>query len=291
MTQAEGQAISTTDRHNGEQHAAEIDRGERFAFGENWGRFLRLLDEERINTAVASISAMLGERTLEGKTFLDVGCGSGLFSLAARRLGARVFSFDYDPRSVECARHLRERFFPGSSDWTVTQGSALDEKFLSSLGSFDIVYSWGVLHHTGAMWRALENVVELVGPGGKLFISIYNDQGDRSKRWEAIKGHYCRSPRAWQHVIVALTLISGWWKPFLTDLLAGRPGATWRAYKKDRGMSPIHDVIDWVGGYPFEVAKPEAIFDFYRARGFSLSKLKTRQSVGCNEFVFDKSAV
>jgi 2-polyprenyl-6-hydroxyphenyl methylase/3-demethylubiquinone-9 3-methyltransferase len=289
MTRVERGGVSIPDRHDASEHAAEIARGERFAFGENWSRFLGLLDEERIATAVSSVRTMLGVETLEGKSFLDVGCGSGLFSLAARRLGAHVLSFDYDPSSVACARHLHERYDGSSSAWRVMHGSALDKDFLETLGSFDIVYSWGVLHHTGAMWTALDNMVGMVKPGGKLFIAIYNDQGDWSVRWHAIKRHYCGSPRLWQRAIVFATLITSWWKPSLKDLLTGRPGATWRAYKKDRGMSPIHDVVDWVGGYPFEVAKPETIFDFYRERGFSLFRLKTRQNVGCNEFVFERA--
>lgn len=52
-------------------------------------------------------------------------------------------------------------------------------------------------------------------------------------------------------------------------------------------MSHWHDWIDWVGGYPFEVAKPELIFDFYRDRGFTLHNMTTcGGGGGCNEFVF-----
>ena len=56
-------------------------------------------------------------------------------------------------------------------------------------------------------------------------------------------------------------------------------------------MSFWQDLIDWVGGYPFEVSTPEQIFDFYRARGFTLPRLHTcGGSLGCNEFVFRKAA-
>src|SRR5262249_43922399 len=130
---------------------------------------------------------------LAGRNFLDVGSGSGLFSLAAMSLGAaKVHSFDYDPHSVACARELRRRFFPDSSQWTVEQGSALDGDYLTRLGQWDIVYSWGVLHHTGDMWNAFRNVRGLVRPRGRLFISIYNDQGDRSRRWTTVKAIYNR---------------------------------------------------------------------------------------------------
>src|SRR5207302_10440486 len=137
-------------------HAGEVTRGERFEFGKNWGRFLEVLDDERIGEAEESLKKMLEVEGLAGKSFLDIGSGSGLFSLAARRLGARVHSFDYDPQSVACAAELRRRYFPNDEDWVVEPGSALDEAYLNRLGTFDIVYSWGVLHHTGAMWQALK---------------------------------------------------------------------------------------------------------------------------------------
>src|SRR5215831_9816842 len=100
-----------------------------FAFGENWSRFLTSLSDRQIEQAVCCVSALVG-RDLRSKTFLDIGSGSGLSSLAARRLGARVYSFDYDPQSVACTQELRRRFFPSDEAWTVTQGSVLDEPFL-----------------------------------------------------------------------------------------------------------------------------------------------------------------
>ena len=168
----------------------EIAAGERFAFGENWRRFLSVLDESRIREAEDSLRHMLQVQDLAGKSFLDIGCGSGVFSLAARRLGARVESFDYDPQSVACASELRRRYFPGDTQWNIAEGSALDTAYLSRLGRFDVVYSWGVLHHTGAMWQALDNAAWLVAPNGKLFIAIYNDQGKISDRWRAVKRTY-----------------------------------------------------------------------------------------------------
>src|SRR6266850_5044319 len=117
---------------------------ERFEFGRNWQRFLRSLDEERILEAESSLRRMLAIENFDQKTFLDVGCGSGLFSLAARRLGARVFSFDYDPQSVACALQLKDTFFPGDPDWQIERGSALDQSYLHNSGTFDVVYAWGV---------------------------------------------------------------------------------------------------------------------------------------------------
>jgi len=269
----------------------EIAAHERFAFGENWQRFLCSLDENRILKAEDSLRRMLRVSDLCGKTFLDIGCGSGLFSLAARRLGARVHCFDYDPQSVACAQELRLRYFPQDPDWRIEEGSALDAAYLGRLGFFDIVYSWGVLHHTGAMWQALENAAGSVAADGMLFIAIYNDQGKISNRWRAIKRAYNRLPRGLRFLVTIPVLVHLYWRRTLKDFLRGRPFETWRSEGKERGMSPWRDLIDWVGGYPFEVAKPEAILDFYLRRGFTLTRLTTcGGSLGCNEYVFVRAA-
>jgi 2-polyprenyl-3-methyl-5-hydroxy-6-metoxy-1,4-benzoquinol methylase len=263
----------------------------RFEFGENWTRFLETLDESRIQVAVESLQQMIGREDLQGLRFLDIGSGSGLFSLAARRLGAEVVSFDYDPNSVACTRALRETFYEGDPQWAVSQGSVLDGEWVKSLGSFDVVYSWGVLHHTGAMWSAVDVACASVGEGGSLFIAIYNDQGWKSGAWKRIKKTWTRAPRIVRPFIGAPFFAWLWGKASLLDLLRGKPFASWRHYQAGRGMSPWHDFVDWIGGYPFEVASPEQIFDFCRKRGFVLRRLKTvRGSLGCNEFVFEKSA-
>jgi 2-polyprenyl-3-methyl-5-hydroxy-6-metoxy-1,4-benzoquinol methylase len=280
------------DLTTGKTHQQEIARGERFAFGDNWARFLQALDEQRIQQAVDSLKAMLEVENLNGKSFLDIGSGSGLFSLAAKRLGAKVFSFDYDPRSVACTKELKKRYFEHDSDWQVQTGSVLDKDFLNSLGKFDIVYSWGVLHHTGNMWTALANVDANVTDNGKLFIALYNNQGRASKRWWAIKKAYVSLPKFLRWVVLIPCYVILWGPSTLRDIARLRPFKNWRTYKiKNRGMSPHRDVVDWVGGFPFEVASPEQIFDFYKKRDYRLVVLKTcRGAHGCNEFVFQRNS-
>ncbi|MGH7289343.1 MAG: class I SAM-dependent methyltransferase [Myxococcota bacterium] len=273
-----------------DEHAIEVTAGERFEFGANWDRFLKTLDEARITEAERSLREMLECKDLRGRSFLDVGCGSGLFSLAARRMGATVHSFDFDPRSVACARELRERFHPDDPAWSVAPGSVLDREYLAKLGAYDVVYSWGVLHHTGAMWQALENVVPLVAHRGQLFIAIYNDQGRVSRQWRWVKRTYNRLPRPLRFLVVVPSALALWWRSIVKDLVTLRPFASFRGYGRQRGMALGSDLIDWVGGYPFEVATPGAIFDFFRARGFSLSRLVTTQDHGCNQFVFVRGA-
>jgi 2-polyprenyl-6-hydroxyphenyl methylase/3-demethylubiquinone-9 3-methyltransferase len=168
--------------------------------------------------AERSLVDKLGRERIAGATFLDAGSGSGLFSLAAMRLGARrVHSFDFDPDSVGCTSELRRRYFPHSTHWTVEQGSVLDAAYLQRLGQWDIVYSWGVLHHTGDMWRAFDLVTGLVDRSGQIFIAIYNDQGPKSIGWKAVKRFYNWSTpgRA-----VVLSVFLPWYvvRGFLMDL-------------------------------------------------------------------------
>lgn len=273
------------------QHADEVKCGERFEFGANWARFLKLLDDARVAEAEDSLRGMLGVQTLAGRRFIDVGSGSGLFSLAARRLGATVFSFDYDPASVACTRELRRRYCPDDAGWSVEEGSVLDAAFLSRLGQFDVVYSWGVLHHTGAMWHALANILPLVATSGTVFIAIYNDQGRASRAWLRVKRAYNALPGFSRWLVLAPAFVRLWGPTTIRDLLRGRPGATWRGVKRSRGMDPWRDVVDWVGGYPFEVATPDRIFEFFRTHGYTLERLRTcAGGHGCNEYVFARVA-
>ena len=274
-------------------HGKEVREGRRFEFGKNWQRFLSSVDEPQILEAVNSLKEKLEVESLDGKSFLDIGSGSGLFSLAARRLGARVHSFDFDPQSVACTTELRRRYFPNDQQWTIEEGSALDQNYVSSLGMFDVVYSWGVLHHTGRMWEGLTNAMLAVKPGGRLFIAIYNDTGSQSARWHWIKRTYNRMPYLLKPAFALLASVPDEGKAALRATLRLRPldyVRSWTNYgQNNRGMSRWRDIVDWVGGYPYEVATPDEIFDFYRAHGFTLMKLHCGHvGLGCNEFVFRK---
>ena len=270
------------------QNGEAIENG-RFRFGKNWQQFLQVLDDDRIHEAEKSLTEMLQTEDLQGKSFLDIGSGSGLFSLAAMRLGARqVHSLDYDPQSVACTTELKNRFFPTASNWTIERGDALDKDYLHSLGQFDVVYSWGVLHHTGNMWQALENVLPLVAEGGKLFIAIYNDAGAKSQRWSELKKLYNSAAFyriALPAIFIPLNVIVGLKK----DLSQGKnPLTRYRVYKKDRGMSMMRDWIDWIGGFPYEFASASQVTDFYCQRGFEQLVCVNRSGwvLGNNEFVF-----
>jgi 2-polyprenyl-3-methyl-5-hydroxy-6-metoxy-1,4-benzoquinol methylase len=258
----------------------------RFGFGRNWLSFINVVDEARIRAAGESLLGTLQLSTLSGRTFVDIGCGSGLFSLAACQLGAAVRSFDYDQDSVLATTELRRRF-AASSDWRIERGSILDPEFVAGLGRFDVVYSWGVLHHTGDLWRAMDTTARLVTPDGLLYISVYNDQGLASRAWRHVKHHYNTSGPVMRAALVAGSA---------AYLRRHQPlNAVHRAVRRrggvtaprPRGMSGRHDLIDWVGGYPFEVAKPGEVFTFVHQRGYELRYLKTvGGGLGCNEYVF-----
>lgn len=256
------------------------DKVERFQFGENWRRFLATVDERKISQAGQKLYELVGD--LQGKSFLDIGSGSGIHSLAAIRLGAaRVLSIDYDPQCVACTNELKRRFAP-LANWQNERGSALDASYMASIGKFDVVYSWGVLHHTGDMWKSFEHVILPVED--MLAIAIYDDQGKMSRfllRWKKL---YVHSPRFLQKIHEGLTFAATWGKAFLVKPL--RTWRKWKAYSEERGMSPWHDVVDLAGGFPFEVAKPGEIFSFFYERGFTLTKLNTVTRHGLNEFVF-----
>lgn len=261
---------------------------DRFAFGRNWRSFVGGVGEDRVAASVAGLRALLRRADLTGASFLDIGCGSGLSSLAARRMGARVVAFDYDADSVTASEALRARLAPGDAGWRIERGSALDAAYMESLGRFDVVHSWGVLHHTGDMARGLELAAARAAPGGLLALAIYNDQGRASRGWARIKRAYVRGGRATRAALLAAGTVRLWGPTAARDLLAhGDPTRSWRAYGRERGMSAWHDVVDWIGGWPFEVATPEFVFDFHRARGFELRGLKTcAGGIGCNEFLF-----
>jgi SAM-dependent methyltransferase len=263
----------------------------RFKFGDNWARFLSTLTDDRITVAEASLRDMLEAEDLRGQRFLDIGSGSGLFSLAARRLGARVHSFDYDPQSVACTAELRRRYFPSDAEWRVEQGSVLDESYMRRLGEFDVVYSWGVLHHTGALWRAVELATIPVAAGGRFFILIYNKQRPLVTAFTTwMKKRTAALPRSGQALVAAAYI--AWHEPvaLLSDLYRRRnPLRRYGGYKANRGMSRWYDVVDWVGGYPYEPASPEEVFDFCRRRGFTLDRLVTCGGEhGCNQYVFTR---
>jgi len=263
---------------NIENFRNEVLNKERFEFGNNWKNFQKNLNDYRIKEAENSLKEMLKVKNLECKTFLDIGSGSGLFSLAARNLGANVTSFDYDENAVWCTSELKSRFYHQDKKWKIMQGSVLDKNFLSTLSKFDYVYCWGVLHHTGDMWAALENIRYLVNTKGNLFISIYNKQQIASKYWAFVKKTYNR----YKFLRPILILIH-----FLYPALPSLILKFINKRKIPRGMTMWHDLIDWVGGYPFEVSTPSEIFKFYKSKGFILSELKTVGGKhGCNEFVF-----
>jgi SAM-dependent methyltransferase len=267
-----------------------LDR--RFQFGDNWRSFLDCLDGERVTGAEKSLQWLLHRERLDEIRFLDVGSGSGLSSLAARRLGARVVSFDYDPQSVKCTAMLRDRFFQNDPDWRIERGSILDRDYLKELGQFDVVYSWGVLHHTGALHDAIRNAAQLVVPGGTLVLALYRNTA-LCWFWALEKRWYCRASETAQ--ALARAIYVGMMRTAFT--LVRRDFASYVShYSGNRGMDFTHDVHDWLGGYPYESIRPREVNRLLNQLGFQQMRVKLHRSSigffgsGCNEYVYQRIA-
>ena len=263
----------------------------RFDFGRNWQSYLdRAFDDAREETVRRSLVCLTGLADFHGRAFIDIGCGSGVFSLAAHRLGASVVSLDLDPLSVECCRRVRAS--AGSPDtWRVLEGSILDPAIVKQLSPSDIVYSWGVLHHTGQMWTALRAAAVLLAPGGLLCVALYNKVESRltgSDSWLRIKRFYVSSGRTAQAI---MKLGYGAYKTATLIATIHNPVTVARAYRQQRGMSLWHDWVDWLGGYPYEYASAGEVFRFGQEElGLQLIRLNTTSTIGCNEFVFFRPA-
>ena len=268
---------------NDQRFHTEVASGKRFPFGRNWTRFLDTISDARIEHAERATLEMLGLSHLRGKSFLDIGSGSGLFSLVAHRLGATVHSFDYDPSSVACTRRLRDLYGVDELHWQVETGSALDQSYMESLEEFDIVYAWGVLHHTGDLWTSLAYAASRVRANGLVLLAIYNDQGRKSMLWRRIKRLYCSGTMG-RAAVVGMVFPYFFLRVVIRSCLSRRN--LFADYDVNRGMSLIRDWHDWCGGYPYEVASVEAVFRFFSERGFILRNVRTTNSLGNNQFLF-----
>ncbi len=250
-----------------------------FKFGENWASFSRQLDEARIDEALRSLVSLFGDDTIRGKSFLDIGCGSGLFSIAAARLGAnKVVGLDVDPVSVSTSQTNAAHWLQdSSSSLSFHHLSALNTHQMETLGRFDIVYSWGVLHHTGNMALALKNVAGRVDDHGLLMIAIYNRHWS-SMPWKLVKWLYNKVGTFGQKLLIwiftPIIFVAKWLVTFKDP------------FKMKRGMDFKHNIIDWVGGYPYEYASVLEMTETMKKLGFEMLLVRPAAvPTGCNEFV------
>jgi 2-polyprenyl-6-hydroxyphenyl methylase/3-demethylubiquinone-9 3-methyltransferase len=255
-----------------------------FSFGENWKNFLTTVGEEEIKKAEKEIKTWLGENGVNGKRVIDIGCGSGIHSSVLYSMGAKeLVSFDYDKNSVEATTQVWKKA-DSPSHWHVVRGSVLDKDYLKTLGKFDIVYSWGVLHHTGEMWKAIENSIDLVNDKGEYWIAIYIDGPNYQKHLD-LKRKYNKASAFGKKIMVYQYIL----RLMVGRLLKGKNPFSWNK-KTDRGMNIYHDIIDWLGGLPYEVASRKEIEDFCNKRGLQLKRTEDAQfEGGCSIYLFAKS--
>lgn len=252
----------------------------RFGFGKNWDQYVRQhFSEERLEFSRRQLLEFLHLENLKGKTFLDIGCGSGLHSLAALRAGAeKVISFDLDSDSVTTTCHLKN-WAADPPHWQVMQGSILDESFINGLEPADIVYSWGVLHHTGNMWKAMDHFIRLIKPGGLAFIALYDydiQTNPTAEYWLDIKQKYNRCSR-WGKRKMELWYI---WRFILYGNIFRLPELVKRSlgYKQFRGMALYTDIVDWLGGWPMEFAKRADVKQWAEKAGLEMLTMKTGEA-------------
>lgn len=246
-----------------------------FSFGENWLKYSENLSPEQLQHARDDLDRLVVAENIRGRSFADIGAGSGIVSLSALSLGAAsVVSIDRDEKSVASCLRMRDRF--NNPNWTIRTGSILDPAFVDSLGSFDIVYSWGVLHHTGAMWDAIRNAAALSRPGGLFVIAIYNRTAT-SAFWLWYKRLYNRRGDAMKNILAAALFLP---RALIRAMRLRNP------FRGDRGMSIWYDAVDWAGGLPYEYASFDEIRSFVEPLGFKLEGSTRTSRIGCNEFVF-----
>jgi SAM-dependent methyltransferase len=257
-----------------------------FSFGKNWEQFIRTnFSEERIEIARQHLLNFLDMRDLAGKYFLDIGCGSGIHSLAAFKSSAqRIASFDVDPYSVATTKKIHE-MYGSPANWQIAQGSILEDTFLRTVEPADIVYSWGVLHHTGNVWQAIRNAATFLKPGSIFYIAIYDKTPD-TPYWIDIKKKYNRSTGLGKKLME----FSYVWRAFFKTASLSRIKqsiAYIKNYKTSRGMEFWTDVKDWLGGWPYEPATQEEICRFCEET-LGLERIKVKTGEANIEYLFKK---
>lgn len=254
-----------------------------FSFGENWKNYLRTIDDHDLDSANQDIQDWIDDENIVGKSIIDIGCGSGIHSFCFFKRGAaKLISIDVDPNSVEATNLIRSRA-KDPSNWTVATGSILDEGALGNYGMFDLVYSWGVLHHTGNMWEAIENASALVKPAGLFWISLYM-KGPKYEEDLAIKKKYNAMSRLGKKLFVYRKILKIMWR----RLKKGKNPLTWNE-KVIRGMHKYHDILDWYGGLPYEVASTEEVVAFMSKAGFDVVRVQEAKERACSVYLFKKN--
>jgi len=256
-----------------------------FDFGENWLAYSKTaLTSERILSSREAFKKLISGIPIEGKTFLDVGFGQGLSSLCAAQLGAQVYGIDINQKNVKAFEVTKRSFeILGSERMDMCVGSILLTEDIKPLQEkqargFDIVHSWGVLHHTGDMAQAFENCRKLVKKNGAFIVAIYNRHWS-SPIWRLIKKFYCSSPKLLQRTLITI---------FIPIIFLAKFAVTLKnPLKSERGMDFFIDIVDWVGGYPYEYASINDIQALADRHGHEAPRIeKAKVPTGCNEFVF-----
>ena len=256
----------------------------RFSFGKNWQGYSRAaLTPERIEQGRQALGDLLRDVPLAQKNFLDIGFGQGLTAHLAHQMGAKVTGLDIDSDNLLAAKNTQQKMGV-KENLDLRIGSVLDQNLIGELRKatqWHVVHSWGVLHHTGNMDLAVKNATSLVAENGYFVCAIYNRHWS-SLPWLWIKWFYNILPKVGQQLMIAMfypiIYLAKW-------LVTGK-----NPKDKLRGMDFFYDVVDWVGGYPYEFASLEEFKNMVEPFGFKCIKaIAAEVPTGCNEFVFQRS--
>lgn len=195
----------------------------------------------KIEKQIEFLNKLIGRDNIENKIVLDAGCGTGIAAISFKKLGAnKVIGIDISKKSLLTAKKLAEE--AGVKLKFIT-GDLLN---LPLKGNFDIIHSFGALHHTGDTKGAFANLINLLGENGQFYLALY---------WRT------RLTFLHQFIRKILRLLpESAWEPiskFITKFMVGKK-------KTQRGFDGYGEALDWLCVPHRDHYRPEEIKKWFK---------------------------